>query len=307
MKLFLKINASLALFISALSLTSCSVGVVAPVAVVRRPITVEYVNPEWAPPIYQGARYYYMPDIETYYDLSNRNFVYYNSGQWLNSPTLPSMYADYDLYSGFAVTLSANAYQPWLRHQYYITNYPRYYYQNVYVGTEYRYVRGFNENERKPVFYRNEERARVDEARERQRNTVPQNRAVYDSRRNDRPVEPTRFGDAHNTLPENNRSNTNVIINNTNSGTNSNANNNRVMPPSTPSTPPTLSTPSTPSHPMDRTPVGSGYSTAPHRNNNNGRNMSEPVRGNQNTRVMKPAQQQIKPANNEKNLKREKE
>lgn len=296
MKLFLKISASLAFFISALNLTSCSVGVVEPVAVVRRPIAVEYVNPEWAPPMYQGARYYYIPDIETYYDLSNRSFVYYNSGQWLYSPTLPSIYADYDLYSGFAVTLSANAYQPWLRHQYYISNYPRYYYQNVYVGAEYRYVRGFNENERRPVFYRDEERARVDEAREHHRNNVPQNRAVYDTRRNDRPVEPSRFGDAHNNnRTDNNRSNTNVIINNPNSGTNSNPNNNRVIPPSTPS------------HPTDRTPIGSGYSRPTQRPNNNGRNVSEPERGNQNTRVMKPLPQQVKPANNEKNLKREKE
>jgi len=42
-------------------------------------------NPDWAPAYYPGVRYYYIPDIETFYDLSNQDFVYLDDGQWLFS------------------------------------------------------------------------------------------------------------------------------------------------------------------------------------------------------------------------------
>ena len=35
----------------------------------------QYTNPSWAPPYSDGVRYYYLPEIETYYDLSNNDFI----------------------------------------------------------------------------------------------------------------------------------------------------------------------------------------------------------------------------------------
>ena len=113
---------------------------------------VSYANPEWAPPYSAGVRYYYLPDIETYYDLSNNDFVYMDDGQWRFSASLPGMYDGYDLYNGFEIALNRSVYQPWLHNQYYSSNYPRYYYRNKYHATE--GVRGFNENVRQPI-YRN--------------------------------------------------------------------------------------------------------------------------------------------------------
>ena len=113
---------------------------------------VSYANPEWAPPYSAGVRYYYLPDIETYYDLSNNDFVYMDDGQWRFSASLPGMYDGYDLYNGFEVSLNRSVYQPWLHHQYYSSNYPRYYYRNKYNGIA--GVSGFNENVHLPI-YRN--------------------------------------------------------------------------------------------------------------------------------------------------------
>jgi hypothetical protein len=150
---------------------------------------VQYTNPSWAPPYSQGVRYYYMPDIETYYDLTDQDFVYLNNGQWLFSPTLPSMYSGYDLYNGFVISLNINVFQPWMHHQYYVSNYPRYYYHNVYKDIDYKTIRGFNENERKPIYWKQEERDRINDLRRNDRNErkqeiirPPQNTGYYGKR-----------------------------------------------------------------------------------------------------------------------------
>lgn len=123
----------------------------------------QYSNPGWAPPYYPGVRYYYIPDIETYYDLSNQDFVYLDDGQWLFSNTLPSMYSSYDLYNGYVIALDANVYQPWMHHHFYVSNYPRYYYRSLYRDDVVGSVRGFNENVKKPFLTTPAERTRMSE------------------------------------------------------------------------------------------------------------------------------------------------
>jgi hypothetical protein len=127
-----------------------------------------YENPAWAPPYYSGARYYYLPDIEAYYDMSNRDFVYLDHGQWLFSPSLPSVYASFDLFDCFIIVLDFNVFQPWQHHQYYVSHYPRYYYHSFYRGMDLSTIRGFNENDRKPVYWRPEDRNRMNELRKTQ-------------------------------------------------------------------------------------------------------------------------------------------
>jgi hypothetical protein len=126
---------------------------------------VHYTNPSWALPYYSGVRYYYLPDIEAYYDLSDQDFVYLDNGQWLFSSTLPTIYSGYDLYNGFVIALNFNVFQPWMHHQYYVSHYPRYYYNNVYRNAEMSNIRGFNENERKPFYWRQEDRNRINDLR----------------------------------------------------------------------------------------------------------------------------------------------
>jgi hypothetical protein len=114
---------------------------------------VRYDNPSWAPPYVQGVRYYYLPDIETYYDLTNQEFVYLNNGQWYYSRTLPAIYADFDLDNCFTVAIDYNTYQPWMHQQYYVSHYPRYYYRDYYDHSNIPYVRGYNENSRSAIYW----------------------------------------------------------------------------------------------------------------------------------------------------------
>ena len=44
-----------------------------------------YENPQWAPSYYDGTRYYYLPDIESYYDIYTREFIFLNHAQWIYS------------------------------------------------------------------------------------------------------------------------------------------------------------------------------------------------------------------------------
>lgn len=116
------------------------------------------VPPSWAPEYgnISQVRYYYLPDIEAYYDVFNHEFVYMDNGSWMFSPTLPPMYSWYDLYGGYTVVLNYRVHQPWMHFHYYLSNYPRYYYQTVYrnaYGNSDRLLRGFNENTRSVVYH----------------------------------------------------------------------------------------------------------------------------------------------------------
>lgn len=123
--------------------------------------TVYYENPQWAPDYYSGVRYYYLPDIEVYYDLSLSEFIYLNNGRWMYSRILPSVYSYYDLYSGYVVVLNLNVYRPWMHHQFYVSNYPRYYYRDYYDRSNFPYVRGYNENLRSAIYWKEHERNRA--------------------------------------------------------------------------------------------------------------------------------------------------
>jgi len=120
-----------------------------------------YDNPQWAPPYYTGVRYYYFPDIETYYDLSNRVFVYLDNGQWIYSQSLPVIYAGFDLNNCFSVMVNVNTFQPWMHHQFYVSNYPRYYYRDYYDHNNIPYVRGYNENSKGAIYWSEKERGRA--------------------------------------------------------------------------------------------------------------------------------------------------
>lgn len=62
--------------------------------------------PSWGPVGYSEARYYYLPDIETYYDVNTSNYVYLNDGRWVKTRSLPRVYRNYDLYDEYKVVLT---------------------------------------------------------------------------------------------------------------------------------------------------------------------------------------------------------
>jgi len=122
---------------------------------------VRYENPSWAPPYVPGVRYYYLPDIETYYDLTTQQFIYLNNGEWSYSQYLPPVYSGFDLNTCFTVAIDFNTYQPWMHQHYYVSHYPRYYYRDYYDHSNIPYVRGYNENNRSAIYWSENERTRA--------------------------------------------------------------------------------------------------------------------------------------------------
>lgn len=70
-------------------------------------VATEYGNaPQWGPAGYENARYYYLPDIEVYYDVQYSVFIYYYDNSWVRRTYLPSRYRNYDLYRGYKVVVT---------------------------------------------------------------------------------------------------------------------------------------------------------------------------------------------------------
>lgn len=61
--------------------------------------------PSWGPAGYSNIQYYYLPDIQAYYDIRASQFIYINNGRWIRSINLPARYRNYDLYNGYKVVL----------------------------------------------------------------------------------------------------------------------------------------------------------------------------------------------------------
>lgn len=63
----------------------------------------------WGPIGYDRVDYYYLPAIESYYNVPKKQFVYLNNNNWVFSNELPSRYSGYDLYNGYKVVINSPA------------------------------------------------------------------------------------------------------------------------------------------------------------------------------------------------------
>lgn len=63
-------------------------------------------QPQWGPVGYDRADYYYLPDVEAYYYIPRRQFIYLDAGHWVFAASLPGRYRGYDLYSGYKVVIN---------------------------------------------------------------------------------------------------------------------------------------------------------------------------------------------------------
>lgn len=61
--------------------------------------------PMWGPVGYPDVRYYYLPDVEAYYDVQSSMFIYFGRGVWIRNAYLPGHYRNYDLYNGYKVVI----------------------------------------------------------------------------------------------------------------------------------------------------------------------------------------------------------
>ncbi len=145
MKTAFKKKLSIKYFVFLLLLTIAQQGFSQPQVVVQAGIGAP---PLWAPAYgnVNQVQYYYLPDLEVYYDVWNHEYVYLEDGNWLFSPILPPIYGNYDLYGGHVVVLDYRVHQPWMHHELYVAHYPRYYHHSVYARNQGEYSTGFDEN-----------------------------------------------------------------------------------------------------------------------------------------------------------------
>jgi hypothetical protein len=58
--------------------------------------------PAWGPAGYSNVDYYYLPDVEAYYDIRASQFIYFGNGKWNRNRYLPGP-RNYNLYNGYKV------------------------------------------------------------------------------------------------------------------------------------------------------------------------------------------------------------
>jgi hypothetical protein len=82
--------------------------------------------PMWGPAGYTDVQYYYLPDVQAYYDIRSSMFIYQNSGVWVHRTYLPTRYRNYDLYGGYKVVMTDyHGKRPYTHFREYRTKYAR--------------------------------------------------------------------------------------------------------------------------------------------------------------------------------------
>ncbi|HLT86394.1 MAG TPA: hypothetical protein VKZ57_02320 [Sphingobacterium sp.] len=81
-------------------------------------------QPLWGPVGYDYVRYYYIPEIDAYYDVSHRRYTYYQGNRWVTRASLPGRYRHVDMYRTYKVVV--NHAHPWKNHVTIKRQYARY-------------------------------------------------------------------------------------------------------------------------------------------------------------------------------------
>ena len=63
-------------------------------------------QPVWGPVGYDHVEYYYMPDIDAYYYVPKRQYIYQERGRWIFATALPRRYRNYNVYTGYKVVVN---------------------------------------------------------------------------------------------------------------------------------------------------------------------------------------------------------
>jgi hypothetical protein len=63
-------------------------------------------QPKWGLPGHDFVEYYYLPDIDTYYYVPGKQFIYQSGGYWTFSSSLPAAKRKYDLRSANKVVIN---------------------------------------------------------------------------------------------------------------------------------------------------------------------------------------------------------
>lgn len=79
-------------------------------------------QPAWGPTGYDHVDYYYLPDMDAYYDVPNQVYYFKNGNSWTRTSSLPARYRNFDLYHSHKVVIN-NVNRPYLQNDKYRRQY----------------------------------------------------------------------------------------------------------------------------------------------------------------------------------------
>jgi hypothetical protein len=81
-------------------------------------------QPIWGPTGYDRADFYFIPDIDCYYSVSEHEYIYKEGSGWSHGATLPSRYGSYDPYNSYKVVVNEKT--PYQNHDVHQAKYAAY-------------------------------------------------------------------------------------------------------------------------------------------------------------------------------------
>lgn len=84
-----------------------------PAAHAQVSINAQFGHPTWGPAVPAGAQYYYVPEIDGYYDLAARNYIVQRNGQWIPVAAVPG----YNPANFHPVVVDYRGRQPWVQYR----------------------------------------------------------------------------------------------------------------------------------------------------------------------------------------------
>jgi hypothetical protein len=81
-------------------------------------------QPIWGPTGYDRADFYFIPDIDCYYSVSEHEYIYKEGSGWAHGATLPSRYGSYDPYNSYKVVVNEKT--PYQNHDVHQAKYAAY-------------------------------------------------------------------------------------------------------------------------------------------------------------------------------------
>ena len=85
------------------------------------------IQPAWGPSGYNYAEFYYIPEINVYYDVVNHRYHYLNGRRWVSGAYLPMAYSYYDFYSLYKIVINGVR-SPWRHNKNHVKLYSGYFY-----------------------------------------------------------------------------------------------------------------------------------------------------------------------------------
>jgi hypothetical protein len=80
-------------------------------------------QPVWGPSGYDRADYYYIPDINSYYSVSEHQYIYKDGSDWKHAAALPASY-NYDPYHSYKVVVNQD--KPYLNNDKHVAQYSKF-------------------------------------------------------------------------------------------------------------------------------------------------------------------------------------